>query len=662
MGTIALLDCTLGFGGALIGWNYGDKAIKEMQALLRQSRIDIVELGVLQSYQKGPHFSVSSTGELPAAFARRDGQLYAGWMASPRIAAELLPRRSAETVDIIRVPLSSDSLEEDAAYCADLTEKGYLLSVAVEYSMLLSQAQSDRILAQINRLAPWACTIIDSNGILTADELEVFFSRLEHALDPDIRIGFHGADNLGRALELAKLFCATLSHRSLILSAGIYGMSAGGRCLASEDVAEWLNGNGQKDYDLYALRFLTEYVKPYVEPKLRSGALFAYHLSATHRCDYRYVDYYLSRLQLDNSILDDVLNEIKDGDRFRFSAARAAGALRAYRKRKLNMVFVVLTADRWRAVDALLFSAALDLKRYGVDVEILDSSADEKTHAVVTNFQIDGNDNIRYRRYDGELDGVSVDRKVIAAFEANLDYDYIWVCCDGLIPRIADLYDRLLECAGNGTDYIVVDAAFRNNMHYISRTYENCLDFFTDNSARTAILGSYIFRSEAIRAVLEHQPLNDSNYSLWSTIAPLQELAVRSFRTQLIVADAFDYNPALSPPPFRRGDTMEQWGRRWYHAIKSLPDVYEAGKPSALRIQMSDFHPFHLRQLLELRGKGAFGLSVMKRYREYFPFVCDTPGWKFTVAALTPRPLARLLVKKEHSRMLSKILSLYRKI
>ena len=40
----------------------------------------------------------------------------------------------------------------------------------------------------------------------------------------------------------------------------------------------------------------------------------------------------------------------------------------AYRKKKLNMVVVIPTANRPMSIDALLFSAAKDLLRYGIDI------------------------------------------------------------------------------------------------------------------------------------------------------------------------------------------------------------------------------------------------------------------------------------------------------
>ena len=222
-----------------------------------------------------------------------------------------------------------------------------------------------------------------------------------------------------------------------------------------------------------------------------------------------------SREPIDVSDQVEIFKEISKEDAFHFSKQAANRALMAYRKKKLNMVVVIPTANRPMSIDALLFSAAKDLLRYGIDIVIYDSSEDEKTHAVTANFQLDGYDNVSYKRYTGPYDGFSIDEKVISAYREHLDYDYIWACRDGLIPTPSEFYHDLITAVEDGTDYIVVDSLYRNNYRYCYKKYTDCLEFFADNSARTTILGSIIFKSKALNRILSHYPLNDSNYMRW---------------------------------------------------------------------------------------------------------------------------------------------------
>lgn len=662
MKNIELLDCTLGLEGKLIEWRFNEKNISEMQQLLCRSQIDIIEIGVLQSFEEGPNYSIRSSTALPTQLLPKRKQLYSAWMSDHRADLCDLKERSTDTVDIIRVKLNKNSLDDDIAYCKGLKEKGFMVAVMVEETPQYEKNEISHILKCINSLSPWACYIVDESGVLDEQELQTLVLLYDAILNENVRIGYHGADNLGFEVELAKKLCTNDCIRPLCIDTSVCGISVGSLALPTETMAEWLNENYGTPYDLYTLRYLQEYVRPYVTSKISPGTQLAYSMSAKRRCSYEYVDYYLSQLQLELTLVDDVLSEIPADKAFSFSKKVADNALRKCRQKKLSMVIVVPTAQRFKAIDAMLYSAAPDLLRYGIDLVVYDSSKDDKTQAVVKNFQIDGYNNIIYKRYNGEYDGFSFDHKVITAFEEHLDYNYIWVCRDGLIPRISSLYNQLLECATKKTDYIVVDASFRNNGHIISKTYDNCLDFFVDNSARTTVLGSYIFRNEAIRTIIDHQPLNESNYGMWLGIAPLQELAVRSFRTRLIVDNVYDYNPKGAVTSFWSNKTMEQWARLWYNMITGLPNVYDYGKPAALRIQMFDFHPFHLRQLLAIRGDGAFNLRILKQYKQYLPHVSDTPMFKYYLAAVTPRFLARLLVSNEYSPLMQKVLSLYRKI
>lgn len=640
MGEVRLLDCTLGAGGTLNQWRYGEALIPNFQSLLSKSGAEIIEIGLLRSENKGPHYTIYDSTKLPSVFERKPGQIYGLLLSENRPDICTVPVRNEQTVDIIRVCISSKQSQTEWEYYAQLKEKGYQVAVLISETAQYDKEELSVLLNQVNAIRPCTCYIYDGSGVLREEELEEIFAQYDQLLAPEIAIGFHGCSNLMPAIELLKVFCGMETARELWIDASVAGMGTGALHLDTGIAAKWMNVSLKKDYSLPVLDYLEEMLSPYVDPQKGAGAKLLYHATAENRCSYRYAEYYSNDLSIDVSDQVEIFKEISQEDAFHFSKQAANRALMAYRKKKLNMVIVIPTANRAMSIDALLFSAAKDLLRYGIDIVIYDSSEDEKTHAVTMNFQLDGYDNVCYKRYTGPYDGFSIDEKVMSAYREHLDYDYIWACRDGLIPTLGEFYNDLLSAIKDNTDYIVVDSLLRNDYRYCYKKYTDCLEFFNDNAVRTTILGSIIFRSTAIKRILDRHPLDQSNYCFWTPIAPFHEIALGPFCAVLIVSAVFNYNLCGPAKSFWSKNILKVWAECWYNDVLELPAVYRPAISSALQVQMSDFHPFNLKSLLSLRASGGFSLTVYKEYKEILFKLSNTSAWKFYFAAIIPKGLA----------------------
>lgn len=643
MGEVKLLDCTLGVGGELNQWRYGEASIPKLQSLLCKSGVEMVEVGLLRSENRGPHYTIYDSVKLPPIFERRPGQIYGMLLSENQPDICTVPVHSERTVDVIRICVSSKQNLVDWEYYGHLKEKGYQVVVLISETAQYEKGELSALLNQVNTMMPCACYIYDGSGVLSKEELKETFVQYDEVLDSRIAIGFHGCSNLMPAIDLAKAFCGMETPRELWIDASVAGMGTGALHLDTGTAAKWMNLSFGRDYALAVLSYLEELMIPYVEVKNSSRAKLLYYSAAVNKCSFQYVDYY-SELNIEISDQIEIFAEISKVDTFQFSKSAANKALIAYHKKRLNMVIVVPTSNRAKSIDALLFSSVRDLLRYGIDIVIYDSSSDERTHAITTNFQLEGYENVYYKRYTGPYDGFSIDEKVISAYREHLDYDYIWTCRDGLIPTPSEFYNDLLSAIKDNVDYIVVDALFRNDNRYCYKKYINCLEFFTDNSVRTTVLGSIIFRSTTLKKILDRYPLNNSNYCFWTPIAPFHEMATRPFCAVLIVSNVFTYNPCGPAKSFWRSNVLKVWAECWYNDILDLPCVYQPAKSVALQIQMSDFHPFNLKSMLLLRASGGFNLAVYRKYQETLFKLSNTSAWKFYFAAIIPKTVARFAV------------------
>lgn len=73
----------------------------------------------------------------------------------------------------------------------------------------------------------------------------------------------------------------------------------------------------------------------------------------------------------------------------------------------------------------------------------------------------------------------SLDHKIIKAYsDFYNDYDYLWICRDGLIINLEYIYELLYKAMKMEVDYIIVDSMFRcNRMEPFIKNIMNVLNF-----------------------------------------------------------------------------------------------------------------------------------------------------------------------------------------
>lgn len=678
MGNIKLLDCTLRDGGYINDWKFGEDAIPEMISALEKTNVDILELGFLKNEPYKKDRTVFNSMEQVKALLRnkRRGTQYAVMceVVNP-LPLSMLEPADEESADIIRVIVwktkhtadgeEVDALRDGYEYCRGIVEKGYKLCVQPARVDQYSDSEFADMVRKFSQLNPLALYVVDSWGTMYSDKLLHYMSIADEILPESVAIGYHGHNNMQQAFDVAKDFCALKLNRDMFIDASVDGMGRGAGNLDSFTIARYLNREFGAHYHApYFSRLSEKYIEDFkdIQPW---GYSMPYYLTAINNCNPNYATYYSHELNLPAETIDGILPMISPEDRIIYTKEKADRYLKKYRKTKLNMVIVVPTYNRPASIDYTLFTAAKTLWEYGVDIVIFDSSSNSKTEAVTLNFQIDGYDNVIYRRYTGNFDGLTIDEKVINAFSSNLDgYDYIWAIRDGLVPALDTTYEKLVSFAQKGTDYIVVDSSERNGGCRVLKEYDDYAQFFVENGIRLATLGTFIVKTSAMRAIIRNNPLNEKNYGFWIPAAPLCELARSDYKVLLFIDDIFTYNPKGTYNSFwnKSGAGLETWARLWYIDIVSLPEIYDGGKSSAMKIEMCDFHPFYLSSLLRMRGNGGLSIALVKKYKEYFPHVGNTPMWKYYLAAVFPKRLARAIVNNPQSRFMQWLNQLYQKL
>lgn len=644
MNNVLVSDCTLGLGAELVDWKLPEETIRTAHRLLNKCGIELIDVGLLRSHTFGPNAAVYDSTVLPLAIERKMGTFYSMLLDEYVPSIEKLPKRSEETVDVIKVRITPKNSEKELAYCQELHNIGYLVCVLIQETAQYSEEELSVLIGGIQEIAPWSCFIVDTSGVMKKDDLEKALQVFDSGLSNGISIGFNPCDNLGIANELSEYFLNAPINRDKYIDASAAGIGCGAIHLDTFNVALQIKKDAWKNYEIPFFEELHEIFKIYAEGKITSGAKLGYYSSAVTGCSYKYTEYY-SSLGVNVSEHKDICAGIETTDKLNFDKHSANKALMSYRKKRLNIIIIIPSANRPQAVDGLLFNSVKDLLCYGVDILIYDSSDDDRTYSITRNYQIDGYDNVFYKRYTGEFDGSSIDKKVITAIQENIDYDYIWCLRDGNVPTISKFYNELLKATEDNTDYIVVDGSYRNQGRICYKKYTMCTEYFKDNVQRTNTLGTCIFRSSALKRLISKYPIDKSTYNFWITVAPLYDMAENSVSAVLIIGDVFCYNGGAPKRSFGVKNILFNWGECWYNVISSLPSVYDPYKNKALCINTVDFHPFHLPTMFALRAIGGFNLRLYRKYQYILSMVSDTPQRKFILAAIIPKSIASCIVK-----------------
>ncbi len=666
MSRIKLLDCTLRDGGYVNDWNFGVDVIEKCIDNLEKSRADIIEIGFLkdEKYKKDRtvYNDVAQISE--QICPKKPDRIYAAMIECVNpIPLEMLKPCSENTVDMIRVIVwktkhdkngnEVDALQEGFRYCKGVVEKGYKLSVQPARVDQYSKEEFVDMINMFNTISPYAFYIVDSWGTQSPKSIMSYVELADEHLKPQTAIGYHGHDNKNQALDIAKAVCTAGLDRDIIIDASVNGIGRGAGNLDSGKISRYLNKHHDKNYAPPYFDYIGGVFIAPIYNYAKWGKTLPFYMTAERNCNPNYAQYYDFDLHLPMEDIEGILDLISDEDKIIYSEKKAKKYLREYRKSQLNMVIVIPTCNRSASIDHLLFCSVKDLWYFGIDIVIYDSSSDRKTEAVVNNFIIDGYENVFYKRYEGVFDGLSLDNKVIEAYRQHLDYDYIWIFRDGLIPNIGAVYNDLRKIARKHPNFITVDASFRNDGVHCTKEYDDCGEFFCENSSRMAILGALIVSGSAAGILTRNYPIDDTNYSLWLAVVPFHYLAETNEKVVLYIGDIFNYNDFGTPDSFwnKSGKAFDQWCCHWYNVITALPAVYDEYKSKALKIGMYDFHPFYLNSMLRMRMNGGLNMKLVRKYQDIIPYVCDTPMWKIHLAARIPRRLARDLVNKPHSHL-----------
>lgn len=321
MNNITLLDCTLRDGGYINQWNWGEDTLKEIIKNLSESRINIVECGFLQGVLYQKDFSLFQTIFQINQFLPCNTETMFVLMYNVNdkdISINDLPEYSGNGVNGIRLAFNKNDRFKALSLAEIIQTKGYCVFLQAMNTSFYSDLELLQFIEDINAINPYAFYIVDTLGSMNAEVLLRLFYLIDHNLKEEIRIGFHGHNNLQLAFSNAMCLVVLQTKRKIILDATVFGMGRGSGNLCTELIIDYLNKIQRTQYDCTKIFYIIDSYMLGVKREFDWGYSAPYYLAATKNCHPNYATYLISKGTLLSSDIDKILGLIPKEESYLF--------------------------------------------------------------------------------------------------------------------------------------------------------------------------------------------------------------------------------------------------------------------------------------------------------------------------------------------------------
>jgi len=339
MSKVYLLDCTLRDGGYINDWNFGEETIKGFGKKIEKTGIELFEVGFIKGDIYDPDKSLfPDVDSFKNVITPKSSSIkYVGMLdMSAPVPIDRIPKCDGTSIDGIRVIFKKDKIDEAYDYCEKIQELGYFISVNFVGSDLYSDKEFIEGIEKFNKLHPFAMSIVDSFGLIKRKQ----FLRLVYLADNNMADGvilaYHAHNNLQQAFGNAEALVELNLNRDLIIDACVFGMGRGAGNLNLELFAEYMNENYNTHYKIEPmLEIMDEYLNDIYKTRFWGYSLPLY-LSASTHCHPNYAIYLAEKNSLTVKSFNELLQNIPDKDKARFSKEKAEQYYREYQENYLD--------------------------------------------------------------------------------------------------------------------------------------------------------------------------------------------------------------------------------------------------------------------------------------------------------------------------------------
>jgi len=338
---ISILDCTLRDGGfaledaeanntktKLFNKNLSLKFLNE----IKNSKIEIIEVGAVEiSKEDKKKFNIYKSIESLSKIIPKNSSknMYAAMFRGPDIPEELIPKWQSSLCKNVRVIIRYSEIKKSLDFCGMLSKKGYNVFVQPMVTSRYKYHQIKSLINACNKFKLYALYIVDSYGLMKQEDVLRYFKIFNNGLKSNIKIGFHGHNNMNMAFSNAIALISENSKRSIIIDSSIMGMGQGAGNLQTELLTNYLNY--KKKYKYKHILEACEIIEKFLDNNLW-GYSVKNLIPAINNTAYKYSSYFKKKYNFTYSQINQILGNIPKKIKDQFTTKNAQKLLNTLKK------------------------------------------------------------------------------------------------------------------------------------------------------------------------------------------------------------------------------------------------------------------------------------------------------------------------------------------
>lgn len=315
--SISVLDCTLRDGGYVNNFAFAKEDVKKIISGLVDARIEYIETGFFRHTKSDKQTSVYTSFAEADSYIEQFGgdNKFFGMIVFGTFDLDKIPLKKDSKIDGIRVTFKKKEIAEALPYIKKIQEKGYIVSANPTGVNAYSDSELLALVEKVNQYRPDIFAIVDTLGVLKAEDLLRLFFLVDNNLVANIAIAFHSHNNLQLSFSNAQVLIGTRTKRDLIIDTSVKGMGRGAGNLCTELLLQYLNDNFERKYNLIPiLKTIDEQINK-IYAKFSWGYNVPYYLAASMCCHPNYASFLVDKASIPVESMSEILAAIPENKR-----------------------------------------------------------------------------------------------------------------------------------------------------------------------------------------------------------------------------------------------------------------------------------------------------------------------------------------------------------
>lgn len=319
---IQMLDCTLRDGAYIVDAKFGVPAIKGIIRKMQDANIEMIECGWLKNT---PHQDGSSFFHVPSDLKsyiseKSKHTIYLAMIDWDRYDLKYLPENDGQSVDAIRVVFPREKFPEGIAVGKEIKKRGYQVFFQAANTSGYCDEELYALAEEINQIKPVCLSVVDTFGVMYAEDLEHIISILDSSLDKDIKLGFHSHNNQQLSFSLTMAFVRQLEKtgRNMVVDASLCGMGRGAGNATTELVASFLNRKYHCNYDMNVILDAIDTYMVYFQENYKWGYSTPYFIAGMYGAHVNNIMYLLDSHRTNARAMRNIIESLPPADRKKY--------------------------------------------------------------------------------------------------------------------------------------------------------------------------------------------------------------------------------------------------------------------------------------------------------------------------------------------------------